>query len=63
MDRHEFKDVAILEIDVHVRDPFPFPRAGSTRITQEDFPVVLQAVRRYAVERLGPDAIRPERSE
>jgi hypothetical protein len=63
MDGHAFDDLATLEIDVQVRDPFPFPRAGSTRITQEDFPVVLQAVRRYAIERLGPDAIRAERSE
>jgi hypothetical protein len=45
-----------------VPDPFPFPRAGSTRITEEDFPAVLQAVRRYAIERFGPDALRPERS-
>jgi hypothetical protein len=63
MDGYSFEDVATLEIDVQLPDPFPFPRAGSTRITQEDFPVVLQAVRRYAIERLGPDANRPERSE
>lgn len=63
MDGHAFEDVITLEIDVEVPDPFPFPRAGSTRITQEDFPVVLDAVRRYAMERLGADAIRPERSE
>ena len=63
MDGHAFEDVATLEIDVRVPDPFPFPRAGSTRITQEDFPVVLESVRRYAIERLGPDALRPERSE
>jgi hypothetical protein len=62
IDGHAFEEFATLEIDVHVPDPFPFPRAGSTRITQEDFPVVLQAVRRYAIERLGPDALRPERS-
>jgi hypothetical protein len=62
MSGHEFKDMATLEIDVHVPDPFPFPRAGSTRITQEDFPVVLEAVRRFAIERLGPDALRPERT-
>ncbi|HXK22125.1 MAG TPA: DUF4056 domain-containing protein, partial [Myxococcota bacterium] len=59
---HEFKDMATLEIDVHVPDPFPFPREGSNRITQEDFPVVLESVRRYAIERLGSDALRPERS-
>jgi Protein of unknown function (DUF4056) len=62
IDGHAFEEFATLEIDVHVPDPFPFPRAGSTRITHEDFPVVLQAVRRYAIERLGPDALRPERS-
>jgi len=62
MDGHEVKDIATLEIDVHVPDPFPFPRLGSTRITQEDFPVVLQAVRRYGIDRLGPNALRPERT-
>lgn len=62
MDGYAFEDLATLEIDVGVRDPFPFPRPPSKRITQRDFPAIIQALHHLAVERFGPDALRPERS-
>jgi len=51
-----------LEIDVDVPDPFPFPRPGSNRITQEDFPAVIDAVHQDFVRKLGPDVGRHERN-
>ena len=57
-----FSDLLTFEIDVDVPDHFPFPRPGSTRITQDDFPLVVQDVRRRNVARFGPEADRPERS-
>lgn len=57
-----FSDLLTLEIDVEVPDPFPFPRHGSTRITEEDFPAIIQAVRQANARTFGPDADRPERS-
>ena len=56
----KFSDVLILEIDVSVPDPFPFPRQGSTQITQEDFPAVIESVRARVVGLLGPGADRPD---
>jgi hypothetical protein len=58
----KFSDLLTLEIDVDVPDPFPFPREGSHRITQEDFPAVMQSLRERIVRFLGPDANRPELS-
>jgi hypothetical protein len=56
-----FADLLTLAIDVEVKDPFPFPRAGSTEITQADFPAVIEAVRQKAIYILGPGSDRPER--
>ena len=56
-----FADVVTLAIDVHVKDPFPFPRAGSTEITQADFPAIIEAVRQKVIRVLGPGSDRPER--
>jgi hypothetical protein len=56
-----FRDLLTLEVDVEVKDPFPFPRSGSTRITQADFPTILESVRQRIVEVLGPGSDRPER--
>ena len=56
-----FSDLATLQIDVAVPDPFPFPRMGSKQITQEDFPGIINAVRDFAIKRLGPGATQPER--
>jgi hypothetical protein len=58
----KFSDLVTLEIDVDVPDPFPFPREDSNRITQEDFPAVIQSLRERFVRVLGPDANRPELS-
>ena len=58
----KFSDLLTLEIDVDVPDRFPFPRAGSTRITQQDFPAIVEAVRQANARTFGPDADRPERS-
>ena len=57
----QFADLLTLEIDVDVRDPFPFPRPGSTRITQADFPAIIDSVRQRAIQVLGPTADRLER--
>jgi len=54
-------DLLTLEIDVDVPDEFPFPRPGSTQITQADFPAIIEAVRAKAVKLLGPGSDRPER--
>lgn len=56
-----FSELLTLEIDVAVPDPFPFPRPGSNRITQEDFPAVIDAVHQDFVRKLGPDVDRRER--
>jgi len=59
----QFEDLLTLEIDVDVRDPFPFPRPGSIRVTQADFPAITTAVREKVVRALGPGSDRPERHE
>jgi hypothetical protein len=56
-----FSDLVTLAIDVDVKDPFPFPRAGSTEITQADFPAIIEAVREKVIRVLGPGSDRPER--
>jgi hypothetical protein len=56
-----FADLLTLGIDVEVKDPFPFPRAGSTEVTQADFPAIIEAVRQKAIHILGPGSDRPER--
>ena len=57
----QYADLLTLEIAVDVPDPFPFPRPGSTQITQADFPAIIEAVRAKAVKFLGPGSDRPER--
>jgi hypothetical protein len=56
----KFSDFVTLQIDVDVPDPFPFPRADSKQITQEHFPAVIESVRTFVDERLGPGSCRPE---
>ncbi|MFN8628098.1 MAG: DUF4056 domain-containing protein [Candidatus Binatia bacterium] len=56
-----FADLVTLAIDVDVKDPFPFPRAGSTEITQADFPAIIEAVRQKVFRALGAGSDRPER--
>jgi len=56
-----FSDLLTLEIDVDVKDPFPFPRTGSTQITEADFPAIIESVRQKAVRVLGSGSDRPER--
>ena len=62
LDGTKFSDLLTLEIDVVVPDHFPFPRPGSTRITQEDFPGIVEAARQANARTFGPEADRPERS-
>lgn len=57
----KFSELVALRINVAVPDPFPFPRAGSNEITQEDFPEIISAVRNIVTQQLGPGATRPER--
>jgi hypothetical protein len=57
----QFADLLTLEIDVDVHDPFPFPRPGSTHITQADFPAIIEAARTKIVKFLGPGSDRPDR--
>jgi len=61
LDGTKFSDLLTLEIDVAVPDRFPFPRPGSTRITQEDFPGIVEAARQANARTFGPEADRPER--
>lgn len=57
----KFSDYLTLQIDVEVPDRFPFPRANSKRITQHDYPAILDSLRAMITKRLGPGACRPER--
>jgi hypothetical protein len=54
-----FADLVTLVIDVEVKDPFPRP--GSTEITQADFTAIIEAVRQKVIGVLGPGSDRPER--
>ena len=56
-----FADLLTLEIDVDVKDPFPFPRTGSTQITEADFPEIIGSVRQKALRALGSGSDHPER--
>jgi hypothetical protein len=54
-----FRQMATLEIrpgEVVVKNGFPFPKPGSTMITQEDFPAVIAAIARAADAELGAGA-------
>jgi hypothetical protein len=57
-----FRQMATLEVepdDVLVQNGFPFPRKGSTVVTQDDFPFITGAVERAADAELGPGAGKP----
>jgi hypothetical protein len=56
-----FADLVTYAVDVEVKDPFPFPRSGSTEITQADFPAIIEAMRQKVFAVLGPGSDRPER--
>jgi hypothetical protein len=58
-----FRDLARLEIEVgeKIAPRFPFSRPGSRVVTQEDFPYIIEAIRRLNEEEFGPGAARPER--
>jgi hypothetical protein len=54
-----FRQMATLEIrpgELLVKNGFPFPKPGSTMITQDDFPAVIAAIARAADAELGPGA-------
>ena len=54
--------MATLEIEpaaLVVKNGFPFPRANSATITQDDFPAVVAAIERAADAELGPGAGKP----
>ena len=59
-----FRDALTLEIEVGdpMAEDFPFPDPGSRRITQEDFPGVIAAMREENAALLGAGADRPERN-
>jgi len=57
----QFADFVTFAINVDVKDPFPFPRAGSTEITQADFPAIIEAVRQKVIRALGPGSDQPGR--
>ena len=44
---------------VLVRNGFPFPKAGQTTITQEDFPSVVAATEKVADKELGSGTGKP----
>lgn len=57
-----FREMATLEIEpdeVLVKNGFPFPKAGSKMVTQEDFPAVIAAIERAADAELGPGTGKP----
>ena len=57
-----FRQMATLEVEpdaLLVNGGFPFPRKGSTAITQDDFPFVTSAVERAADTELGPGTGKP----
>jgi hypothetical protein len=59
-----FEHDATLEIDVGYRvadNAFPFPRRGTRRITQADFPSIIERTRRQAVVAFGPGYDQPSR--
>jgi len=58
------RDVLTLEIEVGDRmaESFPFPDPGSRRVTQEDFPGIIAAIREENDAEFGAGADRPERN-
>jgi len=54
-----FRDYLTAEFDVGdalVQAGFPLPHAGSRSITQDDFPVIIQAIRAENARTFGADA-------
>ena len=57
-----FRDLATLEFEVGnalAAEGFPFPRAGSRLVTQDDFPAVIAVIRRANAESFGEAGDRP----
>ena len=57
-----FRDILRLEIEVDEKlaaNGFPFPRPGSRTITQEDFPSIIQQIRKENAAEFGEGADRP----
>jgi len=57
-----FRNMATLEItpgELLVKNGFPFPKAGSKTITQDDFPAIIAAIVRAANAELGAGVDRP----
>jgi hypothetical protein len=57
-----FQDQATLEVSVDDRlaaKGFPLPRAPSRVVTQQDFPAIVEAIRRANAQALGAGADRP----
>ena len=62
LDNVPFRDMATFEFEpdaVLVRNGFPFPKAGRTTITQDDFPSVVAATEKVADKELGPGTGKP----
>ena len=58
----KFRDVVTLEIDVDPRiKGFPLPRPNSRRITQDDFPGIIEAIMIENREEFGGEAGQPQR--
>ena len=56
IDNVQFRGMATLEIspdNVVAENGFPFPKSGSTIITQDDFPAIIAAIVRAANAKLG----------
>jgi hypothetical protein len=61
-----FPEVAVLQIDVGdslIEKGFPLPREGDRRITQADFPFVIEAIRHEVKAAMGPLADQPINEE
>ena len=57
-----YRDYMTVEFDVHdtlAEAGFPFPRADSRLVTQEDFPFIIDAARLATLEHFGVGADRP----
>ena len=55
----QFRQMATLEIrpgELLVKNGFPFPKPGSTMVTQDDFPAVIAVIARAADAELGAGA-------
>ena len=57
----KFRDIVSFEIDVtpEIKD-FPIPRPNSRRITQEDFPEIIEAIKVENRDAFGAEAGQPQ---